>query len=84
MVTEESGRRTRLYEAILGCTPDFVYVFGASTARVLYANESLVVVETRSQDTIGKTSSRMPNQTLARRASHCREIDRTTKAPHSR
>jgi len=50
----ESERRRRLYEAVLGNTPDLVYVFGLDH-RFIYANDVLLRMWGRSwDDAIGK------------------------------
>ncbi len=54
-LTDESGRRTRLYETILSNTPDLAYVFDLSH-RFVYANEVLLQMWGRTwNDAIGKT-----------------------------
>jgi len=81
-VTTYSDRQRRLYEAILACTPDFVYVFSLDH-RILYANESLIAMWGHSlQDTIGKTFLEVGYEPWHAEL-HCREIDqvRDTKAP---
>lgn len=55
LLTDESSRRTRLYETILSNTPDLAYVFDLSH-RFVYANEVLLQMWGRSwSEAIGKT-----------------------------
>jgi PAS domain S-box-containing protein len=81
-LTVESERRRRLYEAILSCTPDFVYVFSLDH-RVLYANEALITMWGHSpEDTIGKTFLEIGYEPWHAEM-HGREIDqvRETRKP---
>jgi PAS domain S-box-containing protein len=79
-VIDESERRTRLYEAILSATPDFVYVFSLDH-RVLYANAALVTMW-GAGDPVGKTFLELGYEPWHAEM-HDREIDqvRATKAP---
>ena len=81
-MTEESGRRKRLYETVLSATPDFVYVFSLDH-RVLYANDALIEMWGRGQDgAIGKTFLEIGYEPWHAEM-HDREIDqvRETKKP---
>ena len=79
-VTEESGRRKRLYETILSATPDFVYVFSLDH-RILYANEALVAMWGTGEP-VGKTFLEIGYEPWHAEM-HGREIDqvRETKKP---
>lgn len=81
-VTSELERRTRLYEAILSSTPDFVYVFSLDY-KVLYVNDALSTMWGKTfEETRGKTFTEIGYEDWHAEM-HCREIDqvRATKLP---
>ena len=74
LLTDESSRRTRLYETILSNTPDLAYVFDLSH-RFVYANEVLLQMWGRTWDeAIGKTCLELGYEAWHAEM-HDREID---------
>jgi PAS domain S-box-containing protein len=81
-VTSASERNRRLYETILGNTPDLVYVFGLDH-RFIYANPALLKVWGRTfEDSIGKNCLEL-GYPAWHAEMHDREVDQVvaTKAP---
>ncbi|HEY1187659.1 MAG TPA: PAS domain-containing protein, partial [Gemmata sp.] len=81
-LTAESGRRMRLYEAVLSSTPDLAYVWGLDH-RFSYANEGLLRMWGKTWDeVIGKNCLELGYEPW-HAAMHDREIEqvRATKRP---
>lgn len=82
VLTSESARASRLYETILGATPDLVYVFDLEH-RFIYANHALLTMWGRSwQESIGKTCLELGYPDW-HAAMHNREIDQVVATKHA-
>lgn len=79
---ELSHRRTRLYEAVLSSTPDFVYIFDLDH-RFVYANQALLTMWGKTwEEAIGRTCLELGYEPW-HAAMHDREIEQAvaTKQP---